>query len=68
MSQENVEIVKRVQVSGVDLVELFKASTPPDPYATGIDVTAFDSGEMEGLSPEESAMHFIEDPETPLAQ
>src|SRR6476661_5853789 len=43
MSQENVEIVKKVQVSGVDLVELFKASTPPDPYATGIDVTAFDS-------------------------
>jgi ketosteroid isomerase-like protein len=43
MSQENVEIVKRVQVSGVDLVELFKAPTPPDPSATGIDVTAFDS-------------------------
>jgi len=43
MSQENVEIVKRVQVSGVDLVELFKASIPPDPFATGIDVTAFDS-------------------------
>jgi len=43
MSQENVEVVKRVQVSGVDLVELFKASTPPDPSATGIDVTAFDS-------------------------
>jgi ketosteroid isomerase-like protein len=43
MSQENVEVVKRVQASGVDLVELFKASTPPDPSATGIDVTAFDS-------------------------
>ena len=43
MSQENVEIVQRVQVSGVDLVELFKASTPPDPSTTGIDVTAFDS-------------------------
>jgi ketosteroid isomerase-like protein len=43
MSQENVEVVKRVQASGVDLVELFRASTVPDPSATGIDVTAFES-------------------------
>jgi ketosteroid isomerase-like protein len=43
MSQENVEMVKRVQPSGVDLVPLFRASTPPDPAATGIDVTAFAS-------------------------
>jgi ketosteroid isomerase-like protein len=42
MSQENVEIVKRVQASGVDLAELFRASTLPDPAATGIDLTAFD--------------------------
>lgn len=37
----------------------------PDPND---DVTAFDSGEREGLSPEESAMHLVEDPDTPLAQ
>jgi ketosteroid isomerase-like protein len=43
MSQENVEIVKKVQPSGVDLVELFRASTVPDPSATGIDLTAFES-------------------------
>ena len=43
MSQENVEMVKRVQPSGVDLVPLFRTSTPPDPAATGIDVTAFAS-------------------------
>jgi ketosteroid isomerase-like protein len=43
MSQENVEIVKRVQPSGVDLVELFRASTVPDPSATEIDLTAFES-------------------------
>jgi ketosteroid isomerase-like protein len=43
MSQENVEIVKRVQPSGVDLADLFRASTPPDPSATGIDLTAFAS-------------------------
>jgi len=42
MSQENVEIVKRVQASGVDLAEVFRASTLPDPAATGIDLTAFD--------------------------
>ena len=43
MSQENVEIVKRVQASGVDLAELFRASTVPDPSVIGIDLTAFDS-------------------------
>ncbi|MGH2965810.1 MAG: nuclear transport factor 2 family protein [Solirubrobacterales bacterium] len=43
MSRENVEIVKRVQASGVDLAELFQASALPDPAATGIDLTAFDS-------------------------
>jgi ketosteroid isomerase-like protein len=43
MSQENVEVVKRVQVSGLDLAELFRASTVPDPSATGIDLTAFES-------------------------
>jgi ketosteroid isomerase-like protein len=43
MSQENVEVVKRVQASGVDLVELLRASTVPDPSATGIDLTAFES-------------------------
>jgi ketosteroid isomerase-like protein len=43
MSRENVEIVKRVQASGVDLAGLFQASTLPDPAATGIDLAAFDS-------------------------
>jgi ketosteroid isomerase-like protein len=43
MSQENVELVKRVQPSGVDLVPLFRTSTAPDPSATGIDLTAFAS-------------------------
>ena len=43
MSQENVEVVKRVQVSGVDLAGLFRASAVPDPAATGIDLTAFES-------------------------
>jgi len=43
MSRENVEIVKRVQQSGVDLVPLFRTSTAPDPSATGIDLTAFAS-------------------------
>jgi ketosteroid isomerase-like protein len=43
MSRENVEIVKRVQASGVDLAELFRASAIPDPSATGIDLTAFES-------------------------
>ncbi len=43
MSQENVELVKRVQPSGVDLAALFRASTLPDPSSTGIDLTAFQS-------------------------
>jgi ketosteroid isomerase-like protein len=43
MSQENVEVVKSVQPSGIDLVELFRASRAPDPSATGIDLTAFES-------------------------
>jgi ketosteroid isomerase-like protein len=43
MSQENVEIVKRVQPSGVDLAALFHASTLPDPLATGVDLSAFAS-------------------------
>jgi len=43
MSQENVEIVKRVQPSGIDLVQLFRSSTAPDPSATGIDLSAFES-------------------------
>jgi ketosteroid isomerase-like protein len=43
MSQENVEVVKRVQASGVDLAELFRASTVPNPSASEIDLTAFES-------------------------
>jgi ketosteroid isomerase-like protein len=43
MSQENVDVVKRVVLSGVDLVGLFRASNPPDPSSTGIDLTAFES-------------------------
>jgi ketosteroid isomerase-like protein len=42
MSQENVEVVRRVQLSGVDMVELFRSSTPPDPSTSGIDLSAFD--------------------------
>lgn len=36
----------------------------PDP---GDDVTAFDSGEVGGLTPEESAMHVVDDPDQSLA-
>jgi ketosteroid isomerase-like protein len=47
MSQENVEIVKRAQPpgfdTGIDMAQLFRASTTPDPAAVGIDVTAFDN-------------------------
>ncbi len=43
MSQENVELVRSVQPSGVDLAALFRTSTVPDPSATGIDLTAFES-------------------------
>jgi ketosteroid isomerase-like protein len=52
MSQKNVEIVKRAQPSGVvDMVQLFRGSTAPDPAATGIDVTAFESDfEVEFIS------------------
>jgi ketosteroid isomerase-like protein len=42
MSQENVDVVKRVLLDGIDLVALFGASAPPDPSTTGIDLTAFD--------------------------
>ncbi len=43
MSQENVEIVKRAQPDGVDLVQLFGGFTAPDPSTPGIDLTVFDS-------------------------
>jgi hypothetical protein len=44
------------------------ASDPVDGTAPrDNDVTAFDSNEFEGLSPEEAAMHFVEDPDKPLA-
>jgi ketosteroid isomerase-like protein len=43
MSRENVEIVKRAQPTGIDMVSLFRGSNAPDPAATGIDVTVFDS-------------------------
>jgi ketosteroid isomerase-like protein len=43
MSKENVEIVKRAEPSGVDMVQLFRGEAAPDPAASGIDVTAFDS-------------------------
>jgi ketosteroid isomerase-like protein len=60
MSQENVEVVKRAQPSGVDtgidMVQLFRASTAPDPAATGLDVTAFESDfEVEFIASEAGA-------------
>src|SRR6476620_2312971 len=47
MSQENVEIIKRVQPSGIDWADLFRAAfrvttATPDPATTGIDPTAFE--------------------------
>jgi hypothetical protein len=43
MSQLNVEIIKRVQPSGIDWADLFRASAAaPDPSTTGIDLTAFE--------------------------
>ena len=55
MSQRNVEIVKRAQPTGVDMVKLFRGSNAPDPaatpVATGIDVTAYESDfEVEFIS------------------
>jgi ketosteroid isomerase-like protein len=56
MSQENVEIVKRAQPSGVDMVQLFRGSSAPNPTATGIDVTAFENDfEVEFISSEAQA-------------
>jgi ketosteroid isomerase-like protein len=56
MSRENVEIVKRAQPSGVDMVQLFRGSTAPDPAASGIDVTAFEGDfEVEFISIEARA-------------
>jgi hypothetical protein len=43
MSQENVEVVKRAQPDGVDMVELFRAFAAPDAVPTGIDLTVYDS-------------------------
>jgi ketosteroid isomerase-like protein len=43
MSQQNVELVKRALPSGVDMVELFRASPSGDPAAADIDVTVFAS-------------------------
>lgn len=55
MSEQNVEIVRRAQPSGVDMVRLFRGSNAPDPAATpataGIDVTVFeDDFEVEFIS------------------
>jgi ketosteroid isomerase-like protein len=55
MSQENVEIVRRAQPTGVDMVKLFRGSNAPDPATTpdtsGIDLSAFhDDFEVEFIS------------------
>jgi len=51
MSRENVEIVKRAQPSGVDMVELFRDSSASAPATAGIDVSAFESDfEVEFIS------------------
>jgi ketosteroid isomerase-like protein len=43
MSQENVEIAKRVQPSGVDMAGLLRAPTPEALAEAGVDLTAFES-------------------------
>jgi hypothetical protein len=44
------------------------SSSPVDPAPqTNDDVTAFDTHETEGLSPEESAMHVVDDPDATVA-
>jgi ketosteroid isomerase-like protein len=55
VSHENVEIVKRAQPGGIDMVKLLRASNAPDPAVTpesaGIDVTVFaDDLEVEFIS------------------
>jgi ketosteroid isomerase-like protein len=56
MSEANVEIVKRAQPSGVDMVQLFRGSSAPDPADTGIDATAFENDfEVEFISSEAQA-------------
>ena len=55
MSQENVEIVKRVQPNGVDMVKLLRGTNAPAPAVTApaaeIDVTVFeDAFESEFIS------------------
>jgi ketosteroid isomerase-like protein len=55
MSRRNVEIVKRAQPTGIDMVKLFRGSNAPDPAATpaatGIDVTVYESDfEVEFIS------------------
>src|SRR5436189_5033205 len=46
MSQDNVEVVKRAQPSGfdtgIDMVQLFRASTALDLAAAGVDAAAFE--------------------------
>jgi ketosteroid isomerase-like protein len=43
MSKENVEIAKRVQPSGIDMVRLLRAPTPQALADAGVDLTAFES-------------------------
>jgi ketosteroid isomerase-like protein len=55
VSLENVEIVKRAQPSGIDMVKLVRASNAPDPAVTpgaaGVDLTVFaDDMEVEFIS------------------
>jgi uncharacterized protein DUF5709 len=48
------------------LVDSTSAPVDPTPTTTD-DVTAFDTHETEGLSPEESAMHVVDDPDATIA-
>jgi ketosteroid isomerase-like protein len=43
MSTENVEVVKRAQPSGVDMVRLFGRSTEPDLSGVDVDLTAYEA-------------------------
>jgi hypothetical protein len=57
MSQENIEVVKRAQPRGVDLVQMFRAFAAPDSTDPGIDLTVFETDcEVEFSSSQPTAL------------